>query len=96
MSFRADLRFDYGGHELPAINSEESFTVETAPNSWELNRIHRQPERGGIIINSSPTQPFTSEAHWHKPSVWDIRIARPRASIRFSYVLRSAIHPGGL
>ncbi len=42
---RADLRFGYGEHELPAVKSDESYVVETVPDAWDLIRIHRQPER---------------------------------------------------
>jgi non-specific serine/threonine protein kinase len=41
---RADLRFGYGEHELP-LGKEESYSVETVSNSWNLIRIHRQLER---------------------------------------------------
>jgi non-specific serine/threonine protein kinase len=41
---RADLRFGYGDYELP-LAKDESFAVETIPESWDLVRIHRQPAR---------------------------------------------------
>ena len=42
---RADLRFGYGEHELPATKSEEGTAVQTVPDSWDLIRIHRGRER---------------------------------------------------
>jgi len=41
---RADLRFGYGEYELP-LAKEESYSVETIPDSWNLIRVHRQPQR---------------------------------------------------
>lgn len=41
---RADLRFGYGEHELP-LGKEETYSVETVPDSWDLIRVHRQLER---------------------------------------------------
>ena len=43
-TLRADLRFGYGEHELP-LGKEDSYTVETVPDSWDLIRIHRQNQR---------------------------------------------------
>ena len=43
-TLRADLRFGYGEHELP-LGKEESYAVETVPDSWDLIRIHRQLQR---------------------------------------------------
>jgi non-specific serine/threonine protein kinase len=42
---RADLRLGYGEHELALTKSEESVAVKTLPESWDLIRVHRQPER---------------------------------------------------
>jgi len=42
---RADLRFGYGEHELAATKSEDSITVLTVPDTWDLIRIRRQRER---------------------------------------------------
>ena len=42
---RADLRFGYGEYEVAATRSEGSIALETVPDSWDLIRIHRQPER---------------------------------------------------
>jgi non-specific serine/threonine protein kinase len=38
---RADLRFGYGEHELPATKFGETH-VRTVPDSWNLIRVHRQ------------------------------------------------------
>ncbi len=43
-TLRAELRFGYGEHELP-LAKEESYAVETVPDSWDLIRVHRQPQR---------------------------------------------------
>jgi len=43
-SLRADMRFGYGEHELAATKSDEPFSVQTVPDSWDLIRIHRQFE----------------------------------------------------
>ncbi|MBM4423567.1 MAG: serine/threonine protein kinase [Chloroflexi bacterium] len=43
-TLRADLRFGYGEHELP-LGKGEAFAVKTAPDSWDLLRLHRQLER---------------------------------------------------
>jgi non-specific serine/threonine protein kinase len=42
---RADLRFGYGEQEVPATRSEETTSIQTVPDSWDLIRIHRQRER---------------------------------------------------
>lgn len=44
-TLRADLRFGYADYEAPASKSGDLQSVETVPDSWELVRIHRQPER---------------------------------------------------
>ena len=44
-TLRAELRFGYGEYELKAVKTEEIYVVETAPDSWDLLRIHRQRER---------------------------------------------------
>ncbi len=41
----ADLRYGYGEHELPATKTEEPYAVETVPDTWNLLRVHRQPQR---------------------------------------------------
>jgi non-specific serine/threonine protein kinase len=46
-TLRADLRFGYGEHEVTASKAGETQSIETVPNSWELVRIQRQPEREG-------------------------------------------------
>ena len=43
-TLRADLQFGYGKYELP-LGKDNSYTVETVPDSWDLIRIHRQLER---------------------------------------------------
>jgi non-specific serine/threonine protein kinase len=42
---RAGLHYGYGEFEVPAAKSPAAVAVETVPDSWELARIHRQPER---------------------------------------------------
>ena len=42
---RADLRFSYGEQEVSATRAEETTTIQTVPDSWDLIRIHRQPVR---------------------------------------------------
>ena len=44
-TLRADLRFGYGEHELGAVKSAEAYAVATVPDSWDLLRIQRDPER---------------------------------------------------
>jgi non-specific serine/threonine protein kinase len=41
----ADLRFAYDGHEVSASKSSESLSIETVPDSWDLVRVHRQPDQ---------------------------------------------------
>ena len=43
-TLRADLYFGYGEYELP-LAKDEPFAIQTAPESWDLIRIHRQLER---------------------------------------------------
>jgi non-specific serine/threonine protein kinase len=43
---RASLHFGYGDHEAPLGKSTElPYGVASIPDTWELVRIHRQPER---------------------------------------------------
>jgi non-specific serine/threonine protein kinase len=42
---RANLRFGYGDYELDAKKSGDSLAIETLPDSWDLIRVHRQPEQ---------------------------------------------------
>lgn len=44
-ALRADLRFGYGEQEVTAARTEETTTIQTVPDSWDLLRIHRQPAR---------------------------------------------------
>lgn len=44
-TLRADLRFGYADYEAAASKTGETQSVETVPDSWELVRICRQPER---------------------------------------------------
>jgi non-specific serine/threonine protein kinase len=44
-ALRASLRFGYDQYELAATKSDEAVKVETLPDSWDMLRIHRQPER---------------------------------------------------
>ncbi len=44
-TLRADLRFGYADYEVAATKSGDMQSIETIPDSWELVRIHRQPER---------------------------------------------------
>jgi non-specific serine/threonine protein kinase len=46
-TLRADLRFGYADYEVAASKTGDTQSVETIPDSWELVRIHRQPEREG-------------------------------------------------
>jgi non-specific serine/threonine protein kinase len=41
----ADLHFAYEGHEVNPSKSSESQSIETVPDSWDLVRIQRQPDR---------------------------------------------------
>ncbi|HEU0296311.1 MAG TPA: DEAD/DEAH box helicase [Anaerolineales bacterium] len=47
---RADLRFGYGEHELPVTKTDEPYRVETDPETWNLIRVHRKPQREYEII----------------------------------------------
>jgi len=42
---RADLRFGYGEYEASASKTGEMQSIETIPDTWDLLRIHRQPNR---------------------------------------------------
>jgi non-specific serine/threonine protein kinase len=42
---RADLHFGYGEYEVAATKAGLAQSIEPIPDSWELMRIHRQPER---------------------------------------------------
>lgn len=42
---RADLRYGYDEYEVAASKSGETRSVETVPDSWDLIRITREPER---------------------------------------------------
>jgi non-specific serine/threonine protein kinase len=44
-TLRADLRFGYADYEVAASKTGDMQSVETVADSWELIRIHRQPER---------------------------------------------------
>jgi non-specific serine/threonine protein kinase len=44
-TLRADLRFGYGEHEVPAERYPGPISTVDNPGSWTLTRIHRQPER---------------------------------------------------
>jgi non-specific serine/threonine protein kinase len=41
----AELRFGYGIYETPAEKNPDTVKMEDVPDSWDLVRIHRQPER---------------------------------------------------
>ena len=41
----ASLRFAYEQHEAAPEKNEPAHSIETIPDSWNLVRIHRQPER---------------------------------------------------
>lgn len=43
-TLRAELRFAYGDYETAASKSAEPISIEPIPDSWDLTRIHRQPE----------------------------------------------------
>ena len=47
---RADLRFSYEDHELPATKSDEPYALETVPDTWNLIRVHRKQQREQEII----------------------------------------------
>lgn len=42
---RAGLHYGYGDFEVPAEKSVERVSIETVPDTWDLVRIHCQPER---------------------------------------------------
>jgi len=44
-TLRADLRFGYADYEAAASKTGDMQAIETIPDSWELVRIQRQPER---------------------------------------------------
>lgn len=48
----AELRFGYGGHEVPAVKTAVPVTVATIPDTWDLVRIHRQGEREAAWLQS--------------------------------------------
>jgi len=77
---RADLRFGYADYEAAASKTGETQSVETVPDSWELIRIRRQPER---------------EQHFHQlltdPS---FRLKRASSAFPFgTFELRARAHP---
>lgn len=79
-TLRADLRFGYGEHEVIASKAGEAQSVETVPDSWELLRIQRQPER---------------EHHFHQ-LLTDPSFRLKRASSTFPFgtlELRARAHP---
>jgi non-specific serine/threonine protein kinase len=49
-TLRADLRFGYGEHELPVTKTDEPYRVETVPETWNLIRVHRKPQREQDLI----------------------------------------------
>jgi non-specific serine/threonine protein kinase len=44
-TLRADLRFGYGDYEVNASKTGTMQSVETLPDSWELIRVYRHPDR---------------------------------------------------
>lgn len=46
---RADLRFGYGDYEVAATKSNDSLSIETIPDSWDILKIQRQPEREQVF-----------------------------------------------
>ncbi len=42
---RAELRFAYGESEMPASKAPEFLSIHTIPETWNLQRIHRQHQR---------------------------------------------------
>ena len=77
---RADLRFSYGEHELSVTKTDEPYTVETVPDSWNLMRVHRDQQREQEVIHL-----LTDPAYRLK-----------RADSRYpagSYELRARAHP---
>lgn len=77
---RADLRFGYGEHELSVIKTDEPYTVETVPDSWDLIRIHRNHQREQDVI-----QLLTDSAYRLKRA--DSRLPKG------TYELRARAHP---
>jgi non-specific serine/threonine protein kinase len=77
---RADLRFGYGEHELSIVKTDEPYTVETVPDSWNLIRIHRNHQREQDVIHL-----LTDSAYRLKRS--DNRFPKG------AYELRARAHP---
>ncbi len=78
---RADLRFGYGDHEVSVTKTDEPYTVETVPDSWNLIRVYRnQPARTGCHppAHRSCLSPQTRR---HSLSRGFLRTARPRSSL---------------
>ena len=77
---RADLRFGYGDHEVSVTKTDEPYTVETVPDSWNLIRVHRNHQREQDVI------------HLLTDSSYRLK----RADSRYpagSYELRARAHP---
>ncbi len=77
---RADLRFGYGNHELPVTKTDEPYTVETVPDTWNLIRVFRNHPREQDVI------------HLLTDSTYRLK----RATSRYpagSYELRARAHP---
>jgi non-specific serine/threonine protein kinase len=77
---RVELRFDYGGHEVPAAKTAQPVTVVSIPDTWDLVRVHRQGE---------------CEAAWLE-TLADPAHGLKRGSSRQpygTYVLRARVHP---
>lgn len=77
---RADLRFGYGDHEVSVTKTDEPYTIETVPDSWNLIRVYRNHPREQEVVHL-----LTDSAYRLK-----------RADNRYpagSYELRARAHP---
>ena len=48
----AELRFGYGGHELPAAKAAPPLSIVAVPDTWDLVRVQRDSEKETAILDS--------------------------------------------
>ena len=48
----AELRFGYGDHELPAAKMAPAQSIVAVPDTWDLVRVQRDPEKETALLDS--------------------------------------------
>jgi non-specific serine/threonine protein kinase len=76
----AEVRFAYGEHEVAALKTIPPVSIATRPGSWDLVRIHRQPEREDDYLQS-----LVGTAYGLKRGGYPLPYG--------AYALRSKVHP---